>query len=92
MSKTEVVHINDSFRVTIDSWNHTLEEFIKGGNILANGKFKGQVVQPSWALVGYYPTMEQCLRQVRLLISLRGGASNLDEYITRLEYLFKEIK
>lgn len=83
---TEVT-IDEEFKVDVDELNHTLYRYEAGCKVIATGKYKGQLSEPKWVLVGYFPNLEQCLRKIVFLKSLTGEKHNLDEYITRLEKL-----
>lgn len=82
-----IVTINEEWRVDIDQWNHTLERYSKGGEVIPNGKYKGQLSKPSWVTEGYYPNLNQCLKRVRSVLASEGTPTDLNGYIERLERL-----
>lgn len=86
------VIINEEWRMNIDEWNHTLERYNKGGEVIPQGKYKGQLSKPSWVVEGYYPNLNQCLKRVRTILASEGIPTDLNGYIERLERLELEIK
>lgn len=86
------VTINESWRVVIDDWNHTLERFSEGGSVITNGKNKGELSKPTWIFEGYYPNLSQCLRTVVRKDATALPDCDLNAYIERLERLNDEIK
>ena len=87
-----IVTINKEWRVNIDSWNHTLERYNAGGEVIPQGKYKGQLSKPSWVTEGYYPNLKQCLRRVRDVMASEGLDCDLNRYILRLEALDDDLK
>ena len=90
--KMTTVTINEEWRVNIDEFNHTLERYSKGGNLIPNGRYKDQLSKPSWNIEGYYPNLNQCLKRVRTILASEGTDVDLNGYIARLERLELEIK
>jgi hypothetical protein len=86
------VTINEKWRVRIDEFNHTLERYLEGGNVITSGTKKGQISEPSWTLQGYYPNLSQCLRAVVRVEATALPDTDLNGYLTRLERLQEEIK
>lgn len=86
-----IVTINDEWRVSIDEWNHTLERYNKGGEVISYGKYKGQVSKPSWTTEGYYPSLNLCLKRIRVILASEGAPTDLNGYIERLERLELEV-
>lgn len=85
-----IVTINEQYRVSVDAWNHTLEVYNEGG-VITQGKYKGQIAQPSWNTEGFYPNMSQCLRRVIQLMALTVPDCSLEEYLRELARLNDEI-
>ena len=72
-----IVTINDKYRVVIDSWNHTLEQYNECGVEITFGKGKG--------------TLSQCLRRVKQLMALTVPDCSIDEYLIELARLNDEV-
>ena len=87
-----IITISEKWRVRRDSFNHTLENFSEGGELITFGKGAGTISKPSWNVFGYYPNMLQCLRAVVREDALAMDNTDLNGYITRLEQLHEEIK
>lgn len=87
-----IVTINDKWRIRIDEFNHTLEKYLEGGNVITSGTKKGQISEPSWCFQGYYPNLSQCLRAVVRVEATVLSDTDLNGYLTRLEQLQEEIK
>ena len=87
-----IVTINEKYKVDIDEFNHTLEQYDEGGNLMVNGKYKGDLTKPSWKVIGYFPNMSQVLREVVRIEARNGGDTDLEGYLQRLEKLNEEIK
>jgi hypothetical protein len=77
--KTQTVHINSSFKVEIDKWNHTLLEF-KPAEIIERGKNIGKVRKESWAVVGYYKDMHLVIRKLSACIGLTDADYSMMEH------------
>lgn len=86
-----VVTINEGWRVNIDELNHTLERYSKGGEVIPQGKYKGQLSKPAWVVQGYFPNLTQCLKRVRGVLASEGTPTDLNGYIERLERLELEV-
>lgn len=86
-----IVTINEEWRVGIDQWNHTLERYNKGGEVIPLGKYKGQLSKPAWVTEGYYPNLTQCLKRVRSVLASEGTPTDLNSYIEKLERLELEV-
>lgn len=86
-----IVNINSKWRVDIDHLNHTLEHWDEGGELITNGKHRGQLTKPSWGFVGYYPNMLQCIRSAVRYDATVLPETDLKGYIERLEKLNEEI-
>lgn len=85
-----IVTINNEWRIDIDEWNHTLERYSEGGKVIPNGKYVGQLTKAGWSAEGYYPNVKQCLQRVCTLVASEGGDIDLNAYIQKLEWLYKE--
>lgn len=85
-----IVQINDKWRVDIDSYNHKLEVFNVGGEVIKR-KDGNILSKPSWVFVGFYPNMMQCLRKVVREEALLGVDVDLEGYLKRLEQLNEEV-
>ena len=86
-----IVTINEKYRVNIDEYNHTLQQYNEGGSVITQGKYKGQISQPSWTAEGYYPNLPQCLRRVKQLMALTVPDCSVDGYLIELARLNDEV-
>lgn len=86
-----IVTINEHYRVNVDAWNHALEVYNEGGGVITQGKYKGQIAQPSWNVEGYYPNLSQCLRRVKQLMALTVPDCTIEEYLIELARLNDEV-
>jgi hypothetical protein len=87
-----IITISDKWRISVDSYNHTLERFEEGGKFITFGKGKGGISKPSWVNEGHYPNVQQCIRRVVVLEAIALPDTDLNGYILRLEKLAEEIK
>jgi len=86
-----IVTINEKYRVNVDTWNHTLEVYSEGGEVITQGKYKGQLSKPSWTPEGFYPNLSQCLRRVKQLMALTIPDCTIEEYLIELARLNDEV-
>ena len=86
-----IVTINEKYRVNIDAWNNTLEQYNEGGFEITFGKGKGTISQPKWEVMGYYPNLSQCLRRVKQLMALTVPDCSIESYLIELSRLNEEV-
>jgi hypothetical protein len=86
-----IVTINEKYRVVIDQWNHTLEQYNEGGFEITFGKGKGTLSQPKWEVCGYFPNLSQCLRRVKQLMALTVPDCSIEAYLIELSRLNDEV-
>ena len=79
---TDVIIIEDKWKVSVDKYNHQIHQWHVGGREILSGENKGKHTQPEWkALSSYHINMAAAIKEIIKLETCTATECALERWL-----------